>query len=251
MWALRATLWFATAYTLVIVVHEAAHALTAVALGVPSTLFNFWVNHDFSQATVQTRAAVGIAGPTSGLVLGLICLAIYRRRTSSAAGLPILYLAAFGLGNFFGNLMSAAFLGDFSNAAVMLGLSPAARIVASVAGAVSLAAITFLTGRELWSWVPPGVHRLVGVVGIVAVPVVVGTAVIVAINQPTLFGLSAFASARAGEAAFWLFAAIGALLVRSAPPDRARLRLHWADGMAALVALVAVRVMALGIPMVP
>jgi hypothetical protein len=29
----------------------------------------------------------------------------------------VLYLATFGLTNFFGDLMSAAFLGDFSNAA--------------------------------------------------------------------------------------------------------------------------------------
>jgi len=251
VWILRAALWFSTAYTLVIIVHEAAHALTAVALGVPSTLFNFWVNHDFSRTTLHTRAAVGIAGPTAGLVLGLVCLAIYRRRTWSAAGLPLLYLTVFGLGNFFGNLMSAAFLGDFSSAAVMLGLSPAARTVASVAGVVSLAVITFLAGRELWSWVPPGVHRFVGVAGIVALPLVMGTAVIVAINQPTPFGLSAFASARAGEGAFWLFAAIGSWLVRSTPADRAPLRLHWVDGMAALLVLVAVRAMARGIPMVP
>jgi hypothetical protein len=111
--------------------------------------------------------------------------------------------------------------------------------------------ITFLTGRELRSWVPPDVHRIVGAVGIVAIPVVIGTAVIIAINQPTLFGLSAFASARAGEGAFWLFAMVGALLVRNAPPDRGPLRPHWVDGMAALLVLVAVRMMARGIPLVP
>ena len=249
-WILRPTLWFTTAYTLVIVVHEAAHAVTAVGLGMPATLFNFWVDYDLAGATVPERAAVGIAGPTSGLVLGLVGLAIYRRHRSSPAGLPLVYLAAFGLSNFFGNLMSAAFLGDFSNAAVMLGLSPAARTVASICGAVSVAAISFFAGRELRSWVPPGVSRTAGVTGIVAVPVLIGTAVIVAINQPTPFG-AAFVSARAGEGAFWLFAIVGGWLVRSAPPDRAPLRLRWLDGMAALLAFVAVRAMARGIPMVP
>jgi hypothetical protein len=33
---------------LVIITHEGAHALSAVALGFPSTLFNFWVDHQFT-----------------------------------------------------------------------------------------------------------------------------------------------------------------------------------------------------------
>ena len=33
--------WFATAYTMVIIVHEAAHALTSYALGLETTLYDF------------------------------------------------------------------------------------------------------------------------------------------------------------------------------------------------------------------
>ena len=37
----RRVLWFATAYTIVIIVHEGAHAITAYGLGLEATLFNF------------------------------------------------------------------------------------------------------------------------------------------------------------------------------------------------------------------
>ena len=122
-WLLRPVIWFPTAYTIMIIVHEGAHAVTAVALGFPSTLFNFWVNHQFTGVTLGERAIVGAAGPTVSLILGTVCWAIYRRVKHSTAGLPVLFLAAHGVSNFFGNLMSAAFVGDFSNAAIVLGLS--------------------------------------------------------------------------------------------------------------------------------
>jgi hypothetical protein len=97
----------------------------------------------------------------------------------------------------------------------MMGLSPAARTVASFGGAVSVAAISFLAGRELRGWVPAGVHRVAGIAAIVAVPALFGTVVIVAVNQRSPFGTAACARTRAGEGAFWLFAAIGALMARS------------------------------------
>ena len=43
--------WFATVYMIFIILHEAAHAVTAVAIGFPSKLFNFCVNHDSAGAT--------------------------------------------------------------------------------------------------------------------------------------------------------------------------------------------------------
>jgi hypothetical protein len=54
----RRALWFATAYTIVIIVHEGAHAITAYDFGLETTLFNFWVNIDpANQATIGQRAA--------------------------------------------------------------------------------------------------------------------------------------------------------------------------------------------------
>ena len=249
-WVLRSVVWFVTAYTIITIIHEAAHAVTAVALGIPSTLFNFWVNHDFSHASAGERAAVGIAGPTVSLFVGVVCWFIYRRVRNSAAGLPLLYLAAIGVANFFGNLMSASFVGDFSAAAVVLGLSQTARYAASVTGAVALVAILFATGRELRQWTPE-VGRIAVVLGAVTAPALVGTAIIIVVNQPTPMG-SSFMTARLGEASFWLFAAFGALFRgQHQRADDACLGIGWLDASAATAAILAVRIMAHGIPLRP
>ena len=237
-------LWFATAYTIIIIFHEGAHALTAVAVGIPSTLFNFWVNHDFTRATPGERAAVGVAGPAVSLCVGLVCWFIYRRVKHSTAGLPFVYLTAFGVSNFFGNLVSAAFVGDFSNAAIVLGLSPIARYAGAFTGAVALTACMFFTGRELRHWIPDHVGRIAGAVGLIAVPAVIGTALVIVINQPTPMG-SSFVSARAAEGSFWFFAVIGMLVGRHRPTADGRfLRFRWIDGAIALVLVVALRMMA-------
>ena len=112
IWFLRVVLWFPTAYTIVIIAHEGAHALSAVALGFPSTLFNFWVDNEFTGATVTQRAIVFAAGPVASLALGVVAAIGYRVVRRPAAGVPLLLLAANGVSNFFGNLMSAAFIGD-------------------------------------------------------------------------------------------------------------------------------------------
>jgi hypothetical protein len=82
---------------LVIITHEGAHALSAVALGFPSTLFNFWVDHQFTGATVVQRAIVGASGPVASLVLGVVAATAYRVVRRPAAGVPLLLIAAHGV----------------------------------------------------------------------------------------------------------------------------------------------------------
>ena len=248
-WMVRPAVWFATAYTIVIIVHEAAHAISAVALGYPSTLFNFWVNHESAQATISERAIIDVAGPMASLVIGVVCWVVYQRIKNSVASLPLLYVAAFGVTNFFGNLMSAAFIGDFSNAAVKLGVPQSARVATAVAGAVAVAGILFATGRELWHWTPRHAGRVRGLLGVVALPSLVGMAIVVLINQPTPMGPS-FVTARVGEGAFWLFAALG-LLITQQRRDVRPLRLYWMDSALAILVLLVVKVMARGIPLMP
>jgi len=252
MWMLRPILWFASAYTINIILHETAHAVAAYALGFPSTLFNFWANPDLTRATMNQRAAVGIAGPAFSLCFGAVCWLTYRRVKESAAGMPLAYLSAFGLSMFFGNVMSVSFVGDFSNAAMVLNLPGAVRGVASVLGGISVAVILFVSGRELLRWTPQDVGRLAAALGVVALPALVGTMLVVLVNQPMPMPVS-FLAARAGEGTFWAFAAVGLLVTRSRPIviGDSGLQLRPIDGVLAVILILAVRLMVRGISLTP
>jgi hypothetical protein len=245
----RRILWFATAYTLVIIVHEAAHALTAYALGLETTLYHFWVNVDPSnRATLAERSAYGVAGPAASLLLGVAAWLAYRNRRvrNSAAAMPLLYLAASGISNFFGNLMSAAFVGDFANVANWLALPGGGRYAVSIFGAIVLTVVLFVTGRELARWTPLRTSRATAALTAVVLPVLIGTVLIILVNQPV--PIAGFAMARVGESTFWLFAAAGAFT--AGPPsalETANPRLRWQDGAIAVVVVAAVRIMSAGI----
>jgi hypothetical protein len=244
----RDTLWFATAYTIVILVHEAAHALVARAVGIDVTMFQFWVNFDSQNLTVGQRAASGIAGPASSLALGLAAWLAYRRTRGSPIALPLLYVAAHGVSNFFGNLMSAAFVGDFSNVSIWLGLPMGVRYAASLIGAMVVMAVLFTAGRELRRRLSWQLSRTAASFVAVIVPAAVGTAIIIVINQPA--AIPGFAAARAGEAGVWLFAAAGAFTAKPSPPgEQLHERLRWADGATALAVLAVVRLLVQGVQM--
>lgn len=194
---LRPVLWYATAYSVGILLHEGAHAAAGYAQGASATLYNFWV--DFT-ATEHQIAIARFAGPAFSLVVGAIATVWWRRCRNSTAGLPLAFLAAFGLSGFFGNLMSASFVGDFSGVARELAVPIPARYVASVIGAIGLATIEFALGRELHRSAPADTSRIAATFGVVIVPVVAGTVLVLLVNYPT--PLTGFAAARIGEASF-------------------------------------------------
>jgi hypothetical protein len=246
-WFLRVVVWFPTAYTIVIIAHESAHALAAAALGFSSTLFNFWVDHHFAGATVVLRAIVGAAGPLASLVLGVVAALAYRVVRRTAAGVPLLLLAANGVSNFFGNLMSAAFVGDFSNAAQALAVPVPFRYGVAVLGAIGVGATLFIAGRELRRWTSPGTSRLMAATGTIIVPVVVGTLFVIVINEPTPMGAS-FASARWSEGAFWIVAAIGAFFATAGTTSELHpAKVLFVDVLALVVTAGVVRLMSTGV----
>lgn len=110
VWGLRRLVLFVAAYTVMTILHELAHALTAYALGVPSTLFHFAVNIDRAHGTLNQRAFIAVAGPLFALAIGLLGWDLYTRTRNSRLGLPLLYFVMFGVGAFFGNLISTAFV---------------------------------------------------------------------------------------------------------------------------------------------
>jgi hypothetical protein len=116
-WGLRPFMLFGGTYMTAGVFHELAHALTAFAVRVPFTLFHVGVNLDPAHGTLNQRAIIGVAGPLFSLGMGLLSWGAYIRVRDSRLGLPLLYLVMFGVGTFFGNLISTAFVGDFSRLA--------------------------------------------------------------------------------------------------------------------------------------
>jgi hypothetical protein len=249
-WSLRPIVWFATASMMTTVFHELTHAVVAYALGVRSTLHNYFVHLEptTEQAASNMPAIIGVAGPSLCLVLGLVAWIAFTRARGSAAELPLLFVAVFGLATFSGNLVSASFVGDFSRAAIALHLPMPARYALSLAGVVGTAALHFRAGRELTRWVPPATGRLAGTLGIIVVPVIVGMAIVIIANIP-----SASPTVRIAEASFWIFAAIGAFVKGAAdqPAVRGADPLRWADGAALLLAILIVRMLIRGISFVP
>lgn len=250
-WIVRPTIWFSAAGLLTTILHELTHALVAYAMGVPSTLYNYSVRLDLTPAQAESSASaiIAAAGPTVCLLLGVVAWLAYRRARESSAALPLLYFAIFGLGTFFGNLMSAAFVGDFSSVAVALQLPASLRVGISLSGLAAIAALQYWAGRELSDYIPARVGRAMGVTGVVVLPVVLGTALIILVSQP-MSGTTR--AARFGESAFWIFAVAGAFLTHTGSrARRAAGPVVWLDGAAMLLALVAVRLLVRGVPFAP
>jgi hypothetical protein len=245
---LRPTLLFVAGYVINTSLHELAHALAAYWLGLPSTLFHSYVNVNLTDETPYVQGLVRAAGPIFSLVIGVLCWFAHRAVRGWWLELPLFYVAVFGVANFLGNTFSVAFVGDFSNMASALELSTNVRYAVAGVGAFLLIGFAFDIGRELREWAPAGVGALKGAAAVVVAPAVLGTAVIVLIYQPMAANAT---EARVAEAAFWIFAALGAL-VGSARPARAEgLAARRADWAFTLLAVLALRVLALGIPVTP
>jgi hypothetical protein len=248
-WGLRPIVLFASAYTTIGLLHEWTHALIAFALKVPSTLFHLYVHIHPAYGTPNDWAVIRVAGPLSCLAIGLVCWFVFRKAKGTRAELLLLYLAWFGIGTFFGNLMSTPFVGDFSSLALAFQLPMAVRYGVGLAGLLLLCGLAFLVGTELRKWAPAGVGRAKAGIGVIAIPAIVGTAIAILIFLPMS---SAFAVARAGESTFWIFGLVGALTSRKQPAQSSRgLGLGWLDFVILLVAVLVVRVMVGGIAFVP
>lgn len=244
-WLLRPITLFATAYIVITTTHESAHALTAFVLDVPFTLYHFGVDVARDRATLMEQAEIGVAGPLCALIIGLISWLSYKRAGGSRSELMLLYLATFGTCTFFGNLMSAAFVGDFSRAALALQLPLSVRYAASLVGFLSVCGVQFIAGRELRKLSPVGTSKLRATITMVGLPVVTGTIIVTLVSLPMP---SALLVGRLAETSFWVFGAAGVLISKKTPSGDGRtLHLGWVDMAVLMAAVIAVRIMAGGI----
>ena len=246
---LRPIVLFVAAYTAIGILHEAVHALTAYVLNVPSTLFHLYVSLEPGAGNLNQRAVIRAAGPVFCLCLGLVCWFGYKNAKESRAALPLLYLAWFGIVTFFGNLMGTPFVGDFSDMSQAFELSMPIRYAAATVGFLAVCGLSFFMGTELRKWSAAGVSSINAMIGMIVVPVVIGTVMELIIFAPMPPG---WISARIGESAFWIFAAVGTFVSRKVRADDSRdLAVHWADIALLLASVLVVRLMAVGIALTP
>ena len=78
-WIFRPILWFTTASTIQVILHETAHALMAFALGVPNTVYQYWVDWPPGAATLRQEAIIRAWGPIFSLIAGFAFWLVYRR----------------------------------------------------------------------------------------------------------------------------------------------------------------------------
>ena len=253
---MRPLVLFVAAYTIILILHESAHAVTAYVLKVPFVLYHLYVQIEPAARTLNQRAIIGVSGPLFCLAAGLACWLAYHKTRNGRAGLWLLYLGWFGIATLLGNLMSTAYVGDFSALARVFEAPMPVRYAVTLFGALSICAFAFLMGKKLRNWAPAGVSRLTALIGMIAVPAVAGTAFALLIYLPMPFEI---AVGRIGESSFWIFAAVGLLLTRKhgsesnhpQPGNSQNLSLSWGDVSILLIAIGVVRVMATGIRFVP
>ena len=248
-WVLRPIVLFAAAYTIIGILHELLHALTAYVLRVPFTIFHLYVHLEPGDGDFNRVAVIRAAGPTFCLFLGLACWLAYKKANGSRAALPLLYIAWFGVVTFFGNAMGTAAVGDFSSLAITFGLPMSVRYAVAVVGLLTICGLSFFMGSELRRWAPEGVSSVTAMIGMIVLPVVAGTLLALLIFMPMPWD---WVLARLGESAFWIFAALGTFVSRKRSADSTRdLGLHWPDLALLLTAVVVARVMAIGIAYTP
>ena len=248
---LRLVLAFFAAYGLNTVLHECAHALIAHLLGLPATLFHFFVNIDYPSGDVRTRALCAIAGPLFSLGFGLVCWVTYKRFQTRPQGLLLLCLSILGTSIFLGNLFSTSFVeGDFGVATTLLKLSPGARLIMTLAGGLLLAGFLYRMGQELLYWTPLERNRLRTAIHVIVWPVALGTALVIIAFLPMP---PAFIQGWIASSSFWVFAAVGVIVAQKrAPADKAcDMSIQAIDLIAAAAVVVVVRVLTHGINLIP
>jgi hypothetical protein len=207
--AVRPTVLFALAYTLVITSHEAAHAGVAYLLGFNLTLFKMWVNPDAASASPSQTTMISAAGPLFSLGVGIISWLLYRKRLERVpSGLFWLLLSLVGFYAFFGPVAATAFGGDFNIASSVTGIPRVPQYLVSALGLVLLSATMFLMGRELLSWAPSDASRTKAVIVATVAPWLLGTILVLLIYWPLpkfLIGPTVASSI------FWAFAVTGAI----------------------------------------
>lgn len=245
--AARPTLLFVAAYAFNISPHEAIHALTSYALGFSSTLFQMWVDPRAATATPGQLALIAAVGPVFSLMVGISSWLLFKPRKEKPSGLFFLMMALVGIYSFLGPLAGSAFGGDFHAALNFMAVPLGFEYGLSAIGLILLAIFMFYMGLQLSWWAPASYGRFANVACVVLAPWLLGVILILVLYAPLPRFL---AGSVVSGSAFWFLAVIGAAVgFRKVPLDRSIPSLTWPDLIILASAVVMVRILARGIPL--
>lgn len=246
----KLVLSFFSAYSLNVVLHEVAHAVAAYGLGMRSTVYHYYANIDLANSSTRSRALVAAAGPIFSLLLGLSCWWCRGAIRIGRFGPLLLYGAVFGVSIFFGNLMSASFVGDFGTVARLLEFDATSRHSMTIAGLVLLPVFMCVMGSKFLPWASHGASWWRVQAEVIVVPAIFGTLLVILafLPMPTAFVLSWITTS-----VFWVFAAIGVFVAarRNGGGEQSRLPAERSDYIVAAGVLLLVRVLVNGIAFSP
>ena len=146
---------YTAAFLVTVLLHEVAHALAALAVGIHPTLFNSHV--DTPPAGPWREILIALAGPVFSLVQCLVGLVLaVRGRGTGAKALFGLFLGVFGTINFLGYVMTGPVVdyGDVCQAEKLLGVPIAAAVISAVAAAVVAVLVVRRTAPLFMRFVP-------------------------------------------------------------------------------------------------
>jgi hypothetical protein len=243
------TVAYATALMVMISLHEFAHGLSGLALGLQPTVFAGHVSYAVAGTAAQ-QVTTALAGPVFSLALGLALLALPARH--DYWGLLVLWLGALDVQEFNGYLMTGPFVpfGDVGQALRLLSAPAPVYAAVLVAGAAGTLLLGRLVTRRLLALTDPDGAALgtqLRSLGLFAW--LLGTALVVVAGLPDSRGLLTpvgfFEVLGALTSGIFLFA-VRLFMGREHVPGRG-LAVGWPwAGLAVLVAVALLRLVVLG-----
>jgi hypothetical protein len=241
----KSILLFYSANVLAYSLHELAHAAVAHFLHVPATLFHLYADIDDSLASESDRILIALAGPVFSLVVGALCSLFYRKSSSQTARLFLLYTATLSISIFFGNLLSASRIGDFSKVTRLLQFSNSLRYAISAAGLLALIVTMLIAGRKLLNIVAfEGSQKRLVILHLIVSPLFVGTGLVVITYHPLPTPMIA---GIISSSIFWIFSVLGVVTGKITALESSSTRLSVIDVALFLFSILVVRILVTGI----
>ena len=233
--------------TAMIMVHELVHLLAGVALGYPSTMYAFGVDHH-GDPSVADEAFMNLSAPVFSLVSGLV-MQVWQpfRRRADLLHLTWLFFAFASVQEMVGYLVITPFgAGDTGSTATLLGIPPWVQLLACAVGIAGMFANARAFAPHLMRYAGQDLGRrnAVGLFPWLYGMIICALFTLLYLTlTPAAFPVPALIAVMAANTALLVFAPMANIFlarVADVPPQALRLRPVPVGGLIALAVLVLV-----------